>query len=149
MRVLRSSGTISAPRDRVFAVIEDARMADQLHPAFLRLSVVRSPWLPKAGERTQLDAVHRGVRLSIETELAEYRRGSFLLERQVQGPFASFEHAVSLEDDDNGTRLTEVLAYQPALGPLGRLFDAISLRRDLELVLATRLSRLRQLLEHA
>lgn len=148
-RILRVSGEIAAPRERVFAVVEDARTANQIGPAYLALEVLRSPWLPKPGERTRLRVTLRGVGFELETELAEYRRGNFLLERQVAGPFASLEHAVSVEESALGARLTEVLAYQLPLGLLGRLFDRVALRSDLDRLLHTRLARVRALLEPA
>ena len=161
MRVLRATGLVRAAPDRVFAVLEDPKLGDSLLPPFLRLAVVSSPWMPRPGDRTRLEASYRGSSFAIETELAEYRRGSFLLERQTgdRGPFVSLEHAIHVErevapaDPADGTpdeaisRVTEILAYDVSLGILGRLFDRLVLHRDLETALETRLTRLRALLE--
>ena len=147
VRVLRRASAVVAPPDRVFAVLEDPKMADDLNPPFLRVSVVQAPWLPRVGERTRVAIVHREATFELETEIAEYRRGRFLLERQVEGPFASFERAVNVEEDGDGARVTEVLAYACRFGLLGRLFDWLSLGRDLATVLTTRQARLRELLE--
>lgn len=178
VRVLRRSGLVRAAPARVFAVLEDVRLADQVLPPFLHVTAIETPWLPRPGSRSRLRATYRETGFDLEMTLAEYRDGSFLLERQVSGPFAAFEHAVSVEpavigtgdgppgppiatvpdhsgvpahsgapDAVPGTRVTEVLAYSVVLGPLGRLFDALVLRRDLERVLDVRLARLRDLLE--
>jgi ligand-binding SRPBCC domain-containing protein len=138
---------VAAPRERVFAVLEDPRLADRLHPPFLRVEVVSAPWMPRAGASASLRLTYRGASFDLVTEIAEYRRGALFLERQRSGPFARWEHAVHLEDDAGGTRVTEVLAYEVALGLLGRLFDRLALKRDLEEVLASRSERLRALLE--
>ena len=148
MRIVRHSGTLAAPREQTFSLLEDARVAGRLNPAFLELEVLAAPWLPRAGERTRLRLRHRRVDFEMETELAEYRRGHFLLDRQVSGPFASFEHAIHVEDTAEDTiRVTEILAYAVPFGILGRLFDRFVLKVDLERILATRLSRLGDLLE--
>ena len=149
MRVLRSTGVLAAPAARVFSLLEDPRMANELLPPWLRITVERAPWLPKPGARTLVQVALRGVRVELETELVEYRRNTFFLERQVRGPFARYEHAVHVADEAPGAgiRLTEILAYEPRLGLLGRLFDVLALRRDLERTLATRLARLKEILE--
>lgn len=138
---------VRAPTARIFTLLEDPRAADRINPDFLRTAVEASPWLPRVGERTRLRLRFRGVGLALETELAEYRRGHFLLERQTAGPFASFEHAVSLEEHEDGSQLTEVLAYTVRLGVLGSAFDRLALRADLEQILAHRARRLNELLE--
>ena len=147
MRVLRSSGVIAAQRDSIFALLEDPKMADQLDPDYLRIEVVEAPWIPKPSARAHARVLYRGARFELMTEITEYRRGYFLLERQVDGPFLSFERAVNLEDDDAGTRVTEILAYSVRFHLLGRAFDWLALRRDLEDTLARRLERLRELME--
>ena len=156
MRILKHTGLVQAPREQIFALLEDARQADRLTPPFLDIEVERSPWMPKVGDRTRLSIRHRGTGVALETELVEYRRGFFLLERQVDGPFVSFEHAVNLDDarDDTeaaaaggATSVTEVLAYQLPFRWLGALFDRVSLRRDLDTLLRTRITRLRELLQ--
>ena len=144
MRILRSNATIAASRDRLFAVIEDAKLADQINPTYLRMEVVKAPWLPKPGEQTTFRVSYRDSSFDFVTEIAEYRRGHFLLERQVEGPFASWEHAVNVEDEGDDAQLTEVLCYSVRLGILGRAFDWITLRRDLEHTLNVRRERLRQ-----
>jgi len=147
MRIIRRRGDVAAPADRIFSVLEDPRMADDLNPAFLRTEVIESAWIPSVGARTSVKLTHRGASYELVTELKEYRRGAFLLERQVEGPFASFEHAVNVEAQADGTTITEILAYAPGYGLLGRLLDALALRRDLEETLAMRQARLRDLLQ--
>jgi ligand-binding SRPBCC domain-containing protein len=146
MRVLKAASLVRAPRERVFSVLEDVRAADRINPGFLRLEPVRAPWLPRAGEHTTLDVEYRGERYQLTTTIAEYRRGHFLLERQTSGPFRSLEHALSLDEEGEGTRVTEVLAYQVPLGLLGALFDRLALARDLQTFLDVRQQRLSDLL---
>jgi ligand-binding SRPBCC domain-containing protein len=143
--VIRLDGVIALPPERLFALLEDPRVADELNPDYLRTAVERTAWMPKAGSRTEVTLHYREVAIEFETEIAEYRRGQFLLERQVRGPFKSFEHAINLEAAGDATRLSEVLAYALPLGTLGWIFDRLAVRKDLETALATRQARLREI----
>ena len=125
MRILRRTGTVAAPSVRVFALLEDPRLSNDLNPDFLRATVLASAWLPRPGARTTVSLLYRGARYEIETELVEYRRGSLLRERQLRGPFATLEHAFSVEETASGTQLTEVLAYRLPLGDGGGLRDGV------------------------
>lgn len=56
------------------------------------------------------------------------------VDRQVpgQGPFAHWEHEHRFESlGESRSRLTDTITYTPPLGPLGRLADALFLRRQL------------------
>ena len=145
MRIVRHTAIVAAPAAQIFSTLEDPRAADRVNPEFLRTHVEASPWLPRVGERTRLALTFRGARYALETEIVEYRRGFFLLQRQTTGPFATFEHALSLEEQADGSQVTEVLAYTVRLGILGRAFDRLALRADLQHVLVHRARRLAEL----
>ncbi len=67
-------------------------------------------------------------------EFTHYEPPSRFVDRQVpgNGPFALWEHEHRFEAlGPNRSRLVDTITYTPPLGPLGRLADALFIRRQL------------------
>jgi ligand-binding SRPBCC domain-containing protein len=112
---------IAAPPATVFAFHESPG-------AFLRLS---PPW-----EKVELleggDSLKPGARAVIRTKVGpfwvkwvaehtDYEPGRMFADRQIEGPFARWEHRhLFLDDGKGGTRLVDEVDYEP---PLGRLLS--------------------------
>jgi uncharacterized protein (TIGR01777 family) len=61
--------------------------------------------------------------------------GHGFTDEQVEGPFGEWEHQHRMEAAGPGrTRLTDRVRYEPPLGPVGSLSDALVIRRRLERV---------------
>ncbi|MGX5694602.1 SRPBCC family protein [Agromyces soli] len=129
---------IAAPRAAAF----DASLDIDLHLSSMARSgeravagVTRGRIGP--GETVTWRARHFGVRWTMTSEIAAYRRPSFFVDRQVRGPFAAFRHEHRFEQDASGTRMHDLIEFRAPLGPLGRIAEPV-LRRHLRRLIEER-----------
>jgi uncharacterized protein len=72
----------------------------------------------------------------------------FVDEQGAKGPWRRWRHEHRFEIVDEGTtRLVDTIEYEPPLGPLGRIADALFLRRTIENAFTFRQAKTRDLLQ--
>ena len=138
---------IEAAPARVFAIIEDPALVSDLMPRFLQAELVKGPWMMREGERIEMRLHFWGRQLDWQLEVTEYVRGERIVHRLEAGPLPEFEHRQLVQTTETGgTRLVDLVQYRVRFGLLGRLFDRVVLRTDVERILVHRAARLRQML---
>ena len=101
--------------------------------------VLGSPTAPLAlGDEVTWTARHFGVPFSMTSRIAELERPHRFVDEQVRGPFASFRHVHTFQATDDGTRMTDDVAFDAPLGPLGDLAESLVLRRRLRHLIEVR-----------
>ena len=110
---------------------------------------------PMAGTGSRVALSFRPVpgapfRMRWESEITDFVLNSHFTDRQVKGPFAFWNHAHSIRSVDragiNITVIVDQVEYEPPMGFLGRVANALFLRKQLERTFAYRQSRLSELL---
>ena len=66
------------------------------------------------------------------TEIAEWSPDERFVDRQISGPYKLWHHAHEFEEVPEGTRMRDIVTYEPPLGPLGTLARALFVRRVLD-----------------
>ena len=64
---------------------------------------------------------------------------------QVNGPYQLWHHTHRFEAHNGGTRMRDVVRYRLPFGAVGRLVNALMVRRDLEQVFGYRFKRVNEL----
>jgi ligand-binding SRPBCC domain-containing protein len=147
MRIEHSS-VVAAPRERVFAFFEDPANLARITPPGVSVEMVSAPARPAAGERVVLKVGKGPVRVTWEAVFTVYERGRRFVDEQGKGPFKRFRHEHRFEDaPGGGTRLVDVIDYEPPFGPLGWVADRLFVSRDLREMLTYRHARTREILE--
>ena len=142
----RAELLVGAPA-RVFAILEDPALAADLYPAFLQARLVAGPWMMREGERVKLELTFWGVAFPWHLAVEDYERGERFVHRMVKGPLRSFSHRHLVQPAEGGqTRVVDLVSYDVGYGLLGRAFDRVVLKRDLEQALVHRNRRLAQML---
>jgi ligand-binding SRPBCC domain-containing protein len=136
------STLVDAPPRRVFAFHEEPSALARLTPPWERVDVVTPPASLAVGTRVVLRTRVGPLWLRWVAEHIAYERDRAFADRQVEGPFASWEHHHLFDDlSEPGrprTRLTDRVAYELPLGPLGALFGGVFVRRKLDRLFAFR-----------
>ena len=147
MRIEHSS-VVAAPRERVFAFFDDPANLERITPPDVSVEMVSAPERPAVGESVVLKIGKGPVRVTWEAIFTVYERGHRFVDEQGKGPFARFRHEHRFEDmPGGGTRLVDVIDYEPPLGPFGWVADRLFVARELRKMLAYRHARTHELLE--
>jgi hypothetical protein len=81
------------------------------------------------GEFVTWRARHFGITWTMTSTITEWDRPHRFVDEQQRGPFASFWHEHVLTPGDGGTWLDDDVRFVAPLGPLGRIAEALVLRR--------------------
>jgi ligand-binding SRPBCC domain-containing protein len=68
------------------------------------------------------------------SEITAVKEGVYFVDEQRQGPYKMWHHEHWVEAIDKGTRMTDIITYQPPMGPLGAIANAVFIRKQLESV---------------
>ncbi len=122
------------------------RPANQLTlaPPEMRLELVEGPECLALGSRVTWKGRRWGIPYTVVVEVTELQPGVLLAERQIQAPMHKWEHVRRFESVADGTRLTEVIDFEPPGGLLGLIVSARTIERELEAAFAHRALKLRE-----
>jgi ligand-binding SRPBCC domain-containing protein len=128
---IRLSTRIAAPRERVF----DLTRSIDLHTRSLDWTreepvAGRMSGLIGLGETVTWRARHLGVRQRLTSRIRAYDRPAYFQDVMVRGAFAWMEHDHWFDTTpDGGTVLRDDFRFAAPLGVLGRIAEALVLRR--------------------
>lgn len=149
MITIRLSTHIAAPRERVFDL---ARSID-LHTRSLDWTgeepvAGRMSGLIGLGETVTWRARHLGVRQRLTSRISAYERPAYFQDVMVRGAFAWMEHDHWFDaTPDGGTVLRDDFRFAAPLGILGRVVEALVLRRYMTRFLERRNAVIRRVAE--
>jgi ligand-binding SRPBCC domain-containing protein len=100
------------------------------------------------GEQVTWQARHFGIRWRMTSVISAHQRPHRFVDEMVRGPFARWYHEHRFITEPGGrTRMVDLVDYAAPAGPLGRLVDALILRRYLRRLLQRRNEHIRRLAE--
>lgn len=123
---------IAAPVERVFALSLDVGVhVDSMTAHDERIAGgVRSGRMAE-GDIVTWDARHFGIRFRMTSLVFDVNPPHAFSDRQIRGPFAEFRHRHTFEPAPGGTLMRDEIVFRSPFGPLGRLVDAVIMRRHL------------------
>ncbi len=149
MTTLQLETRIAAPVELCFDLARDVG-AHAESAAFTSEHLVppgRMSGLLELGDLVAFEGRHFGIRQRFVARIVEMQRPSFFVDEMVQGTFRSMRHTHQFEPSGTGTLMRDTLLWTAPLGPLGRLADALFLRRHMEWFVRTKQDRLRTIAE--
>ncbi|GAA3938952.1 SRPBCC family protein [Microbacterium soli] len=131
--------TIPAPPDEVFDLSLDVglHLQSQSSRAERTVGGTTSGVLGE-GDEVTWSARHFGIRFRLSSIVFDVERPHRFRDRQVRGPFAAFLHTHEFAPAEGGTRMRDTIEFRSPLGPLGRLVDAVVMRKHLMAVITER-----------
>lgn len=90
------------------------------------------------GDQITWSARHFGVRFRMSSVVFDVDRPRRFRDRQTQGPFGAFFHTHEFLPASDGTLMRDTIEFRSPFGPLGRLVDALIMRRHLIAVITER-----------
>ena len=142
---------INAPLEKVWAYYDTIDSLFKLTPPDTKARLDGPPVPMRVGVVYKLKLRRMGIPLPTwHAEIIAYDPPRLFADRQVpgKGPFKAWEHRHSFDAlPDNRTRLTDEVTYTPPFGVLGKIADALFIRRDIEKMFAYRHKITRETLE--
>ena len=124
--------TIAAPRERCFDLARDidfhcrsATKSRERAVAGITLGLI------ELGQSVTFEATHFGVRQRLTSKITEFERPHFFVDEMQRGAFASFHHRHEFTQCEDETLMRDTVVWKSPLGILGRVADALFLKRHL------------------
>jgi ligand-binding SRPBCC domain-containing protein len=130
--VLERSLTIDRPVDEVFAFFAEARNLEAITPPWLGFRVLTGSVTMQPGALIDYRLRLHGLPLWWRTRIAVWEPPRRFVDVQVRGPYSLWEHTHSFEPFGGGVEIRDRVRYALPLGALGRLANALVVRRDLD-----------------
>ncbi len=75
-----------------------------------------------------------GIKMRWVTEITQLLEKRYFVDEQRSGPYAMWHHQHILEQVDGGVLMKDIVSYQPPIGILGAIANALIIRRQLETI---------------
>ena len=140
---------IAAPQEVCFDLARDVEVHAQ-SAAFSGERLMppsRMTGLLELGDHVAFDAKHFGVRQRFDSRIVELEPPRRFVDEMVSGAFQSMRHEHEFHIVAGGTLMRDLVSWRAPLGILGRLADALFLRRHMEWFIRTKQTNLKRLIE--
>jgi ligand-binding SRPBCC domain-containing protein len=132
---LRTECLIAASLEETFAFFADAANLERLTPPWLRFTVrTPLPIVMRTGVVVDYRIVFRGLPIAWRSRIDAWEPGRRFVDRQVFGPYRWWRHEHLFERGSSGTRVIDIVEFQPRL----RRLTGGQVRRDVERIFAFR-----------
>lgn len=141
---------IAAPRERVFDLARSIDLHQRSTERTREQAVGgRMSGLIELGETVTWRARHLGVTQHLTSRISGYDRPGWFQDEMVRGAFASMVHDHWFDESDGGTVLRDSFRFAAPLGPLGKIAEALVLRRYMTRFLQARNAVIKEIAESA
>jgi ligand-binding SRPBCC domain-containing protein len=128
---LRREVHIPRPVNEVFAFFSDASNLAEITPPWLGFrTLTPGPIRIAAGTRIRYRISLHGAPMTWTTEIRQWNPPLRFVDVQLSGPYQLWHHTHRFEACNSGTRMIDVVRYRLPFGPIGRLVNALLVRRD-------------------
>ncbi len=138
---------ISAPPETVWSIISDPTYLPKLVPDIIS-NEVDPPGSVTVGQKGHSLGKIAGRKVELFTEATEVvPNKKLVITQRPGGLFKTFSSTVTLEPTKKGTRSTQILQYEVAMGYLGKVFSSIVVNRSVNKNARAYLTNLKEIAE--
>lgn len=146
MPVFERSFKIKAPLPEVAAFHDDPVSLVAITPPPVRVTIQRFDKPVRTGSRVIFRLSLGPLGLTWEGLIAEYVEQQYFRDVQNKGPFGAWSHTHTFTAEDDETRVSDRVEYEPPFGLIGKLLDPILVRPALTFMFKHREKKTRELL---
>ncbi len=149
MERIERTVAIDAPIERVFHFHDDTQNLLKITPPNIKVTIetMGSPGL--GYEVTLKIRQFAFFVMRWHVKITAYQPPVLMIDEQIRGPFASWKQTRQLQTVNGKTELTDIVEYEAPFGILGRIANALVIRRQVEAMFAFRQAATKHLLESA
>jgi ligand-binding SRPBCC domain-containing protein len=149
MPVFQSTQVFPRSVEEVFAFFRDPANLVRVSPPELQLRLVEGPERLQLGSVLVLQGRRWGIPQRVVSEVTAFEPNVSFTDVQRQGPFRKWQHTHRFEAVPEGTRVTDVIEFEPPGGLLGLVVTAAWIEADLKGIFEYRTKELAKLLGSA
>ncbi|MEJ7861829.1 MAG: SRPBCC family protein [Pyrinomonadaceae bacterium] len=139
MPIIKIEIIVDAPRERVFDLARSIDLHTETMSEHKEKAVAgKINGLVNIGETVTWEAVHFGVKQKLTSKITMFNRPVHFRDSMVKGAFARFDHDHFFEEAKSGTLMKDIFDYDPPLGILGNIADALFLEKYMTKILEDR-----------
>lgn len=147
MSVFQRTFEVKAPLAEVAAFHDDARSLAAITPPPVRVKIVRFDAPVRAGSKVIFKLMLGPLGVTWDGEIDQYEAQQFFRDIMHRGPFGKWQHTHSFTATAGGTKVGDLVVYEPPFGVWGKLLDPILVRPSLKYLFFYRARLTRRLLE--
>jgi ligand-binding SRPBCC domain-containing protein len=141
--VLERRQWLPLPLERTFAFFADPGNLARITPPWLGFRILTPPPLVMAqGLRLDYRVRVLGIPVRWRSLISIYVPPHVFRDVQLSGPYRRWEHTHRFREAHGGTVVEDRVVYEPPLGPLGAILQAVLIRRQLETIFDYRRDRI-------
>jgi uncharacterized protein len=130
---LKREQLVNRSPDEVFNFFEQPEKLAEITPLSLGFSIITpSPITMKTGALIDYTIRIMGIRWHWRTIISTYDPPHKFIDEQLMGPYAFWHHTHAFKQVKDGTLISDEVRYAIPLGILGRLAQALFVKRQLE-----------------
>jgi ligand-binding SRPBCC domain-containing protein len=130
---------INAPIQDVFDAARDIDLhQNSAYQSHERAIAGRISGLIELGETVTFRGKHFGLYLTHTSKIIKLEQPHYFVDEMIHGKFKSFKHLHFFEEKEGCTVMTDILEYETPYGFLGKIFNALFLKKHLEKFLIER-----------
>jgi ligand-binding SRPBCC domain-containing protein len=148
MAIIKRSVVIYAPAEVVFDFHTDTRNLPLISPSWMKAEIVKTTGEGK-GKMIELYVTQFTLfKTKWEVEVSEYHRPFCITDTAHKSPFKRFRHQRDIKPiNDSSCELTDTFEYELPLGVIGKIGDALMMKRFVEKMFRERHIKTKQVLE--
>ena len=141
--LLKKQIWLPQPREKVFGFFSDPQNLDRLTPEWLNFKILTAPpFAMTPGTLLDYRLRLRGIPIRWQSEITVWDPPARFTDKQIKGPYSLWVHEHLFEEKDEGTLVTDNVAYAV---PGAKLVQRLLVAPDLERIFNYRHRMLRQL----
>lgn len=130
---LRREQWIGRSIQEVFAFFADAHNLERITPPWLNFKILAvDSDAVSEGTMIRYRLKLHGLPIHWKTEIRKWRAPHRFVDVQRRGPYRLWHHTHVFEEHGGRTKMIDVVRYRLPLGVLGKLVNALMVRRDVE-----------------
>lgn len=149
MERIERTVAINAPIEKVFHFHDDTKNLLKITPPNIHVTIETMGQPGLGYEVTLKIRQFLFFVMRWHVKITAYDSPHLMIDEQVRGPFKSWKQTRLLKEDSGVTELTDIVEYEAPMGILGRIANAVLIRRQVEQMFTYRQATTKRLLESA
>lgn len=138
---LKTGQKIPASIDEVWDFISSPKNLKEITPDHMRFNITSGD-LPEKMYPGMIISYEvsplLGIKMTWVTEITHVIDKQFFVDEQRVGPYRMWHHQHHIREIAGGVQMNDIVTYQPPLGPLGAIANALIIRKQLAGIFAYR-----------